>query len=107
VRQPFSIRVDQATELEVAVTRGVPTEITLELPAGTRADAVPLEIVEPGGEVVQRDSAWRRVGDHELRTALREGVHTVRVTDGPLAGGGSFEVRAPGPTLVRVVLRPR
>lgn len=107
MRHAFTIRVDATTKVALRVHGGVPTEITLELPAGVQPDGVPLEVIGSGGEVVQCASARRRPGGWLLRTALRPGRYTARAVDDLLAGEATFEVAAPGPARPALVLRTR
>jgi hypothetical protein len=107
LQQPFAIRVDVETRIDVPLQAGVAVELRFPLPAGAPADGTPVEVRTRDGTVVLRVSAWPREGDPELRTVLRPGTYEVQATGPRFAGAGTFEVVAPGPVQARIPLALR
>ncbi len=106
--QPFDVRAEVETRLDVPVQQGIATAIECSLPAGADRDAaVDVVVKDHGGAVVMRGNAWSREGPMQMSLSLLPGDYRVEARRNGLRGETTLVVTAPGPAAARLELAPQ
>ncbi len=104
--QPFEIRVDRETRIDVAVQSGSLATVDCILPEGTtRAREVQIVVRDAAQNVVWRGSTWSTHERPATTLALLPGEYQVEATAEMLRAAATLVVTAAGPSKVTLALR--